>query len=78
MTYMMDIPIDQNNNCHLFKNNMEYAQAKFIQASKMSKKSMDIFFNNSDLALIQEYLSYKNGDKMGALLRKLSYGKIIQ
>lgn len=25
IVYMADIPIEQNNNCFLFKNNMEYA-----------------------------------------------------
>lgn len=39
----------------------------------MIKKWMRIFFNNFDLAFIWEYLSYKNVNKMKALLTKLLY-----
>lgn len=37
---------------------------------------MGIFFNNFDLALIQKHLSYKNMDKMRALLTELPYSKV--
>ncbi len=47
-----------------------------MQASNMTKESMTMFFSNPTLALIQEHLSYKNMDKMRALLIKLPYGKI--
>ena len=47
-----------------------------MQDSKMTKKSIGIFFNNPDLASMQEHLSYKNVDEMKALLTKLLYGKI--
>lgn len=70
MAHMVDIVnilIDHNSNCLLFKNNVEYTWAKFIQASKMSKSSIDMFFNNLDLALMQQYLSYKNVNKMRIL-----------
>ena len=36
-----------------------------------------MFFRNSTLALMQKYLSYKNIDKIKALLTKLSYDKVI-
>lgn len=42
----------------------------------MLKKSIDIFFNNPDLAPIKQYLSYKNVEKIRILLIKLSYNKI--
>lgn len=74
--YIVDIPINQDNICFLFKNNVEYIQAKFMQVSKISKGSINIFFNNSDLASIQQYLSYKNIDKIRVLLTKLSYSKV--
>lgn len=48
-----------------------------MQASKMTKRSIIIFFINLNLVFMQEYLSYKNMNKMEALLIKLSYGKII-
>ena len=76
MAYMADIPIEQDNNCFPFKNNVEYAWAKFMQTSKMSKGSMDMFFNNSELALMRQHLSYKNVDKMRALLTELLYDKV--
>ena len=47
-----------------------------MQASKMTKRSMTIFFNNLTLASIQEYSSYKNVDKIRALLIELPYNKI--
>ena len=60
-------------NCLPFKNNITY---KFIQTSKMMKKLITMFFSNPTLALMREYLSYKNVDKMGALLTELLYGKV--
>ena len=42
----------------------------------MTKESMRMFFSNLTLALLQKHLSYKNVDKMRALLKGLSYGKI--
>lgn len=35
----------KDNNCFLNKNNVEYAQAKFMQASKMIKRSMIIILS---------------------------------
>lgn len=52
MAIMTNILIDQNNNCLLYKNRMKYIKAKIIQARKMSKRLMDIFFNNPNLASI--------------------------
>lgn len=57
----------EDNNCLLFKNNIEYLWAKFIQVSKMTKKSIAMFFNNSDFGTYAGHLSYKNVDKMRAL-----------
>ena len=37
------------NNCLLFKNNVEYEWVRFIQASKMTKRPMTIFFSNLTL-----------------------------
>ena len=45
MANVIDIPSDINN-CLLFKNNVEYKWARFMQASKMTKKSMIILFSN--------------------------------
>ena len=47
-----------------------------MQDSKMTKRSMGIFFNNPDLALMRKYLSYKSVDEMRALLTELPYGKV--
>lgn len=77
MIYIANIPIDQDNNCFLLRNNVIYAYAKFMQAGKMSKKLIDMFFNNLDLIPIQQHLNQKNKNKMKALLMKLSYGKVI-
>ena len=76
MAYMADIPIEQDNNCLPFKNNVKYAWAKFMQTSKMLKGSMGMFFNNPDLAPMRQHLSYKNVDKIRALLTELPYGKV--
>ena len=56
---------------------MEYAWAKFMQASKMSKKAISMFFNNLDLALIYQHLSYKILDEITMLLIELPHDKII-
>ena len=76
MAYMADILIEQDNSCLLFKNNVEYAWAKIMQTSKMLKESIGMFFNNPDLAPMQQHLSYKNMDKIKTLLTELPYGKI--
>ncbi len=76
IAYLADKPVVLNDNGLLFKNNVEYAWAKIMQDSKITKVSMGIFFNNPDLAPMREHLSYKNGDEMRALLTELSYGKV--
>ncbi len=47
-----------------------------MQASKMTKGLMIMFFSNPTLASMWEHLSYKNVDKMKTLLTKLPYGKV--
>ncbi len=47
-----------------------------MEDSKMTEGSIEMFFNNPDLAPIREHLCYKNGDEMRALLTKLPYGKV--
>ena len=47
-----------------------------MQDSKMTKGSMGMFFNNLNLIPMQEHLSFKNADKMRALLTELLYGKV--
>ena len=42
----------------------------------MTKESMGKFFNNPDLASIQEHLSYKIMDEMKTLVTELPYGKV--
>lgn len=42
----------------------------------MLKTSMEIFFNNLNLALMQQYLTYKNINKIQLLLIKPPYGKV--
>ena len=37
---------------------------------------MGIFFNNSNLALMQKHLSYKSVDEMKVLLTELPYDKV--
>ena len=76
MAHLANMPVILNDNGLLFKNNVEYTWAKFMQDSKMTKRSIKMFFNNPDLALIQEYLSYKSMDEMRALLTELPYGKV--
>lgn len=41
--------LDDMDNCPSLKNNVEYKLARFIQASKMTKKSTTIFFSNPTL-----------------------------
>lgn len=65
-----------NKNHHLIKHSVDYAWAKFLQASKMSKRLIEIFFSNPYLALMQKQLSYKNMDKIRTLLIELPYSKI--
>ena len=76
MAYLTDILIVLNNHGLLFKNNVEYTWAKFMQDSKMTKESMGMFFNNPDLAPIQKHLSYKSVDEMRALLTELPYNEV--
>ncbi len=40
------------NNCQPFKNNVEYKWARIMQASKMTKGFMTIFFSNPTLVPI--------------------------
>ena len=76
MAYLADTPIVLNDNNLLFRNNVEYTWAKFMQDSKITKRSIEIFFNNSDLTSMQEHLSYKSIDEMKALLTELPYNKV--
>ena len=59
IVYLTNTTVVLNNNGLLFKNNVEYAYTKCMQDSKMTKKIIRIFFNNPDLASMQEHLSYK-------------------
>lgn len=77
MTFLADIMVVLNDNSFLFKNNVKYTRAKFMQDSKMTKESIGMFFNNPNLAPIWEYLSYKNLNKMRGMLTKLPYSKVI-
>lgn len=74
--YLADMPVVANDNRLSIQNNVEYACAKFIQASQITKRSIKMFFNNPDLTSIRKYLSYKNVDKIKALLTELPYGKV--
>lgn len=76
MVYIEDILVEMINNYFPLKDNMKYAQAKFMQASKILKESIDMLFNNLDLVFLQQYLDYKNIDKIKALLIELPYNKI--
>ncbi len=75
MVDIVDI-LDNMDNFLPFKNNVKYKLIKFMQVSKMTKMSIIMFFSNPTLTPIQEYLSYKNVDKMRVLLIKLPYNKI--
>lgn len=77
ITYMEDILVDIDNNYYLFKKSVDYVWAKFMQAGKISKKSIDMFFNNPNSTLMGEQLTYKNVDQMWALLTELPYNKVI-
>ena len=50
MVYLADTPVVLNDNSLLFKNNVKYAWAKFMQDSKITKRSIEMFFNNRNLA----------------------------
>lgn len=50
---------------------------KIYANQQISKKLINIFFNNLNLILMQQYLRYKNLDKMRKLLKKLLYNKVI-
>ncbi len=76
IAYLADKLIILNDNSLPLKNNVEYAKAKLIHDSKMTKGSMGMFFNNPDLASMREHLSYKSVDEMKALLTELPYGKV--
>ncbi len=75
MADVADIPGDTDNRLP-FKNNIEYKWARFMQASKMTKGSMTMSFSNPTLSPMLEHLSYKNVDKMRALLIELPYDKV--
>lgn len=77
-TYIEDVPVDIDNNCYLFGHDIDYAQAKFLQASKMLKGLISILFSDYDLKSIQEQLSYKIIYEIQALMTKLLYGKVMQ
>lgn len=77
MASMIIIPVIKDNNFLLFKNNVEYAWVRFMQVSKITNRSMTMFFINFNLTLMQEYLNYKNINKMRTFLTKLPYSKII-
>lgn len=49
MTDLANIPVIQDYNHLTFKNNSEYAFARFMQVSKITKWSITIFFTNPDL-----------------------------
>lgn len=55
MKYLANTLIVLNNNCLLFKNNIEYAKTKIMQNYKMTKKSIKIFFKKSDFAPIPKH-----------------------
>ena len=76
MVYLTDTLVVLNDNSFSIKNNVEYAWAKFIQDSKLTKGLMKRFFNNLDLAAIWEHLSYKSVDEIRALMIESLYGKV--
>ena len=47
-----------------------------MQDSKMTKKYIRIFVNNSNLATMRKHLNYKSIDKMRNLLIELPYNKV--
>ena len=76
MVYLADTPVILNNNGLPYKNNIEYTRAKFMQDSKITKRSIGMFFNNPDLVSMRKHLSYKIIDEIKALLIELPYGKV--
>lgn len=48
-----------------------------MKTSNMSKESINMLFNNSDLIRKEKYLSCKNIHKIKILLNKLLYGTVI-
>ena len=75
---MANISVVEDNNHFPFEDNDEYIWARFMQASKMIKELMTIFLvTNLTLTPMRKYLSYKNVDKMKALLTELSYYQVI-
>lgn len=74
---MEDVPINVDNNCHPFIKSVDYAWAKFLQVSKMSKKSIGILFCDSNLTRMRERVSYKKGDEIQTLLTELLYSKVM-
>lgn len=55
------------NNYLPFENNIKYKLIRFMQVSKIIKKSMIIFLNNPIFVSIEEYWSYKKVNKIKAL-----------
>ena len=47
-----NILVIQNNNCLLFKNNIEYIWVKFMQANKIINRLITKFFTNPNLVYI--------------------------
>lgn len=74
---MVNISVIKNDNYFVFKISIEYIQASFMQINKLIKRLIITIYNNPDKTLRQNYLNYKNGNKMKVLLIKLVYGKII-
>lgn len=52
MTYMENVPVDINNDCHLFKNNIDYVQAEFMQTCKIAKESIICFL---EILILYQY-----------------------
>lgn len=76
MMDMVNLLVIKDDYCLPFKNNVEYARASFMQASKMIKGLMTTLFINFNLTPIQEYLYYKNIDNIRAMLIELAYYKV--
>lgn len=74
---IVNIQVIKDNNCLLFRNNTKYTWARFMQANKITKSSIVIFFTNLNLAFIWKHPRYKNIDKIKDLLTKLLYGRVI-
>lgn len=55
MVGIANILVVEDDNHLLYKNNVEYVWARFIEVSKMTKKSITIFFINFNLAPIWEH-----------------------